>query len=145
MQAVQVPVLPAYATMALTDKVERLEDGCLVSLRTPSQTRPCIGIPGRRKVLAYRVVAAVMVNRPIEPDEDVHHRCENPRCVEPDHLIVQLSDEHRAHHAEERRQTHCSVHGTPYDRVEARGWGVCLACRREAMRRLRAAKKLATL
>lgn len=139
MEAVQVPVLPAHATRVLTEKVQRLENGCLVSLRTPSQGRPCIGIPGRRKVLAYRVVAAVAVNRPIEGDEDVHHRCENPRCVEPDHLIAQLSIEHRAHHAEERRQTHCSVHNTLYDRTDARGWGICLACRREAMRRLRAA------
>ncbi|ACH62096.1 hypothetical protein MYRNA_95 [Mycobacterium phage Myrna] len=145
MQGLRMPVLPGHAAKVLTEKVERLDNGCLVSSRTPSQVRPCVGIPGRRRVLAYRVVAAVAAGRPIEADEDVHHTCENCRCVEPDHLVIQPREEHRIHHAEEKRQDACSVHGTPYDRIDDRGWGICLACRRDAMRRLRAAKRLVNL
>lgn len=129
---VRTPVLPQQARIVLERQVTREETGCLRSSRTPSKERPSIEIPGGRQTMAARVVAAVTIGRPIEADEDVHHTCENKRCVEPTHLVVELHLDHSSQHAEAQRQTHCSVHGTPYDRVDARGWGVCWACRRSA-------------
>ncbi len=69
-------------------------------------------------------------------DEDVHHQCQTPRCVDPDHLIVLSTAEHVAHHAAEKRQERCSVHNLPYARRDPRtGRAICLQCRREAQAR----------
>ena len=90
----------------------------------------------QRQVSAIRVVAAVSLGRPIEPEEDVHHTCETPRCVEATHLVVLAESVHSDHHAESQEQARCSVHDRPYDRRDPkRGWGVCVECRREATRR----------
>ena len=137
----RTPILARQAALVLTRQVDWRVGGCLVSSRTPSKDRPYIEIPGRQQALAARVVAAVHLGRPIEPDEDVHHSCHNRRCVEPTHLVAQPHVDHSNHHAAELRQTHCSVHHTPYDRVDARGWGVCWACRRAASAAYRARQK----
>lgn len=89
-----------------------------------------------RQVSAIRVVAAASLGRPIEQDEDVHHTCQTPRCVEETHLAVLPYQVHSDHHAEHLEQSRCSVHDRPYDRRDPeRGWGVCVECRREAVRR----------
>jgi len=111
------------------------ETGCRLSQRTPSRDRAWVEIPGPRQVSATRVIAAVILDRPIEPDEDVHHTCHTPRCMEPMHLFVALASDHQEGHAEQQRQEMCSVHRIPYERREVRGWGVCRECRREAVRR----------
>jgi hypothetical protein len=36
--------------------------------------------------------------RPLAEGEQVHHRCENPRCVNPDHLEAMTLDEHNLRH-----------------------------------------------
>jgi hypothetical protein len=81
---------------------------------------------------------AAHLGRPIEPYEDVHHeKCRTVRCVEPEHLAVIPMADHQAHHGAEKRQELCSVHGTPYDRQDSRGFNVCLKCRAEASARWR--------
>lgn len=82
---------------------------------------------------------AVAIGRPIEPDEDVHHKeCRNVRCVEPAHLVVIPAADHRAHHAAKRRREVCLRHNRPYDRRDPRtGWPICFVCRREANARWR--------
>jgi hypothetical protein len=113
-------------------------NGCRVSAVTPSKARPWVSInDGReRQVSAIRVVMAVALGRPIEPDEDVHHTCQTPRCVEKTHLTVLPYQDHSDHHAEHLEQSVCSVHDRPYDRRDPkRGWGVCIECQREATRR----------
>ena len=133
------PVLPRGAQWIL-DTAEPRGD-CLISLLTPSKVRPLVWLPGDQQTFAYRVVAAVELNRPIEADEDVHHLCETRRCVEPTHLVVQLNAEHQELHAVEQRQATCSVHGVPYAFRNERGWGVCRACAREGTARYRARKR----
>lgn len=46
--------------------------------------------------LAYRRVYEEQ--RGSVPPEDMHHRCENPLCVNPDHLEPMKHDDHQRHH-----------------------------------------------
>jgi hypothetical protein len=130
---IPIPVLPDVAQDILAG-ARRSADGCLI---TSAKGRPVVRILDNRQVYAARVIAAVTLGRPILPTEDVHHSCENPRCLDAEHLVVCSTVDHRAHHAAQRRQEVCSVHGTRYDRHDARGWGICNACRREATARFR--------
>jgi hypothetical protein len=132
----RVPVLPDVAARILRT-ARRDENGCLISLLTPSQKRPNVKIAGAQ-VRVTRVVMAVHLGRAIEPWEDVHHeKCRTGRCVEADHLNVITAADHRAHHAEERRQALCPRHGTPYDYLNVNGWNRCRKCEAEASARYR--------
>ncbi|MFE9319249.1 hypothetical protein ACFYNV_29820 [Streptomyces albidoflavus] len=136
----RVPVLPEVAAR-LVAAAKVMPNGCRLTALTPSKDRPWVWInDGReRQVSAIRVVSATALGRPIEPEEDVHHTCETPRCVEENHLVVLPVQEHSDHHAESLEQATCSVHRRPYDRRDSRGWGVCVECQREATRRWAAA------
>ena len=107
--------------------------------------RPYIGIPGRKQVPAYRVIAAWLLDRPIEAHEDVHHTCENGRCVRPTHLMVEDREEHSKHHAEQLRLAGCPRHETPWDAFNIHGHGVCYACARLRTQQWRERTELATL
>ena len=48
-----------------------------------------------RSVLAHRFCYETLV-RPLAPGEVLHHLCENPRCVCPDHLEPMTQAEHLA-------------------------------------------------
>jgi len=129
------PVQSAAARRILAG-AQRMAGGCLVSPLTPSKRRPHVTIQGRQ-LMAARVVKAAALGHLLEADEDCHHRCENRRCVDPDHLFVCSAAEHRAHHAAMKRQTACSRCATPYHHRDARSWAVCLPCRAEAEARRR--------
>jgi hypothetical protein len=45
-----------------------------------------------------------LAGRPVSHGEEVHHRCFNTLCVNPDHLLVVKSSEHRAIHQQERAE-----------------------------------------
>lgn len=140
----QTPVLPLLA-QRLIDEARPTEDGCRVCELTPSKKRPWVWVPGDKQLSAYRVVMAAVLGRPIEADEDVHHECETPRCVEPQHLGVLPASEHSAHHAEQMRREMCSVHKTPYDYRRPNGWGVCRACQRASTAAYRERRKSVAL
>jgi hypothetical protein len=52
--------------------------------------------------LAHRVVYEEVVG-PIPAAHELHHRCENPRCVNPDHLEPVTRAEHAKRHVELRK------------------------------------------
>ena len=65
--------------------------------------------PGKRH-LAHRY-AYELAKGPIPTGWHVHHRCETPACVNPDHLEAMWSGDHMALHdgvaARNARKTHC--------------------------------------
>jgi hypothetical protein len=101
---------------------------------------------GGRVELAHRVAYELM-NGPIPPGHEVHHRCRATRCVNGRHLVALTPAEHHA--VEPRRQgahnrgkTHCPQ-GHLYDDANTRRQGGrrhCRACGRAYMRRRRAAR-----
>ncbi len=97
-----------------------------------TQKRPTVKINGTG-VLMTRVVMAVHLGRPIEAHEDVHHaKCRNERCVEPAHLVVIPTADHRAHHGTERRLEVCPRHNVAYSRRDRSGKPHFRACEAEA-------------
>jgi len=83
---------------------------CLIYTGSPNVERPKMSIPGtkpRQFELVYRVAYALEFG-PIPNGYDVHHNCENVRCIEPTHLQAKTRLAHSVEHLVE--ETHC-VHG----------------------------------
>lgn len=91
-------------------------------------------------VRAYRYAWESLVG-PIPPGMTIDHQCNNPRCVNPDHLrVMSLGENCLLGHspaALNARKTHC-LHGHPLSgdncRITTQGYRLCLAC---AQRRAR--------
>lgn len=84
--------------------------------------------------------AWIAANGEIPDDWQVHHECENPACVNPDHLEAVDTSTHAKRHLSDRcgnghewtpENTHLNKAGTR----------VCRACRRNAQQALRDAKE----
>jgi hypothetical protein len=95
-----------------------------------------------KEVRAHRA-AWSFENGPIPPGMHVLHRCDNPKCVRPDHLFLGTNADNMADKTRKGRtpsganhwngkKTHCKF-GHPYDVVNsfraASGKRVCRACR----------------
>jgi hypothetical protein len=75
---------------------------------------------------------------PIKPGTEIHHKCENKMCVNPDHLEQKTIHDHRVLHGEKKRRTVCSKgHELTGDNVRIlhkRGGyieEICKTCERE--------------
>lgn len=80
---------------------------------------------------AHRVSFA-LANLEIEPGMEIHHTCENKRCVNPEHLEEMTVEEHRAL----QRKPYCSK-GHPMrspNLIYKRGSRICKTCHYEANR-----------
>lgn len=73
---------------------------------------------------------------PLLPSQRLHHTCEHPWCVNPEHLVPMTEREHRAQHARPLI-TRCK-HGHPYDGVTPAGRRYCKTCARMWAARKRA-------
>ena len=64
-----------------------------------SKGYPCMKIGGKLYILHRKMHE--WFNGPIAPDNQVHHKCETKRCINPAHL------EATAFHSTKHRKTHC--------------------------------------
>lgn len=82
----QDPLSPEHLGRRLLNGVaEPPGDGCWTWLRSAKRSGHATMTVSRRTVLAYRVAFEVWVG-PIPAGSWVLHRCDNPRCIRPDHL-----------------------------------------------------------
>jgi hypothetical protein len=101
------------------------------------------GLDGRY-VMAYRY-SYVLHHGPIPDDQEIHHRCEYPPCVNPEHLIAATHREHNvlltphSEPAKNAAKTHCH-RGHEFTPENTYRWAktptqrYCKTCRRERSR-----------
>ena len=95
-----------------------------------------LGYGHKGRALAHRV-AYEQANGPIPPKHDIHHLCENPSCVNPDHLVALTRREHKRLH---QRKSHCrrGHEFTPENTyVRPSGQLTCRKCQADRARRYR--------
>lgn len=84
----------------------------------------------------HRVALEGRLGRPLRPGAQALHNCDNPRCVNPEHLYEgsakdNMADRDRRGHNAKLRKRFCP-HGHPYFGDNLRMWGgrrYCFACR----------------
>lgn len=94
------------------------------------------------KTVAHRAQFWLVFGR-IERGHEIHHKCHNPACINPDHLESLSVNEH-ARIGQKALQTHCK-HGhefTPQNtyRKVSNGTRVCRACAANRQREMRKSK-----
>lgn len=98
----------------------------------------------RKNVRAHRLMFELLVRMP-EPDEHIHHTCENKLCVNPAHLeALKAGDHHRLHAASRELASHCKW-GHPFDETNTLYTGgkrVCRTCDNERHRAMRLRRAL---
>lgn len=103
---------------------------------------------GRKEQRRVHCVAWEIEYGPIPAGRDIHHRCLNKLCVNPDHLECLTKAQHRQRHAEEwRRATVRCAYGHEYEPTytasgSCRGCLVCVAERRAAKKEGRVLPRL---
>lgn len=111
---------------------------------------------GGRTHLAHRVAHEMFIG-PVPADLEVRHSCDNPPCVNPQHLLLGSHADNMLDMARRGRarggefhaaKTHCPQ-GHPYDEVntylapvEGRVNRQCRECKREHLRASRARRKV---
>ena len=87
----------------------------------------------RRSALAHRIVYASIIGEPLAGFH-LHHSCERPACVNPNHLVeVDVGTHTRLHAGSSTPHTHC-CRGHEFDEantVYSGGDRVCRTCRSE--------------
>lgn len=90
-----VPPTPAHERVLRS--VDRVEGGCWIYKGAPSTKRPTVTIrPGFVKS-TYLAVYEALVG-PVPDGFNLHHTCEQPRCVNPEHLELMTRADHTRLH-----------------------------------------------
>lgn len=71
----------------------------------------------------HRMAYELLVE-PLQPDELLHHVCENKLCFNPDHLQPTTREEHQRLHA----STTCITCGSDNWLIRPNGWRRCRVC-----------------
>lgn len=79
-------------------------DGCWYYGTGDPNTYGMISWNGGGGIAAHRWFYSMLVGK-LLPGEVIHHKCQVPRCVNPDHLEALTPSEHMQLHAELRRQS----------------------------------------
>lgn len=95
---------PSLADRLIANSYLDVETECWIWLgaRNPTSDYPrlTMRLPGRRHpvpVYAHRLALKLFAGR-LSPKHEVHHRCRNPRCINPDHLEATTKKIHRKRH-----------------------------------------------
>ena len=122
-------------------------DGCWEHIRAPRRLGYVYVWEDGRNQRAHRVAWKHWYG--VEPEGDVLHRCDNRRCVRPDHLYLGSGFENQRDAVERKRHakarnTHCPA-GHLFDEENTyrypNGWRGCRVCHRETQRRYLARKR----
>jgi hypothetical protein len=102
-----------------------------------------IGIGGREGGSGYAHRVSYELNVGAIPDRMmVRHRCDNRRCVRPEHLAVGLAVDNTADMLERKRGRHSNKdtcpYGHPYDAIRPSGARRCRECTRRSQRAYKA-------
>jgi hypothetical protein len=117
------------------------ENGCWHLSAKPHHTGYAIFQHDGRHVSGHVFSYTTYVGE-IQGDNEIHHKCENRRCVNPDHLEQLPVQKHRAEH--KKQITHCpSNHEyTEENTYMNRGKRHCWACIRAARKQTSAVRSL---
>lgn len=89
--------VPIPAHERILRRVDHTDIGCWVYTGAPNTKRPTVTVGPGHYANIYHVVYEVLVG-PVPAGMNLHHTCENPRCVNPEHLVLMTRADHSRHH-----------------------------------------------
>ena|SRR5215475_7549639 len=120
----------------------KVVDGCWIWQGAKTRGYACIGIG---KIYYAHIIAYELAGNPAPPPKhELHHKCQQRACINPEHLELLSSTEHRRISIEARGLKSACKHGHPYTEGSfytsyASGYlqRRCKICQREAISRSR--------